>query len=454
MMTIPKSRSGTRILTAAAAVSIAALALTACGGPGTSSTSSTGPAVAAGSGEGTINVWAVDGQAAENDALKKIISNFESSQSKIKVNLKLFPSDQYTKAVSSAAPGDLPDVLDFDGPTLASFVYNGKMAPLKGSVSDGTLSNQTDSITAQNTVDDSVYGVGMMNAGLALWGNKKLLDTAGVAYPTTPEKAWTADEFTGVLDKLATVVPGGKPLDLSEQYGFAGEWGTCCSAGPVIWSGGGTMLKDNKASGALDSKANVKSLTKFASWKKYTDPNADGLAFTSGRVALSWVGHWTYPTYKALGNDLVSIPLPNFGKGTKTASGTFAWGMGATTKNGAAAGKFLDFLMTDESVHTYTDANGAPPATKTALAASVLYGPGKQLALLGDQLGKACGPEDRINDTCVSVTRPVTAGYPVVTDQVGKAEAAIYAGKDAQEALSAAARAIDQTFADNDGYKK
>ncbi|BCW70894.1 extracellular solute-binding protein [Arthrobacter sp. NicSoilB8] len=214
------------------------------------------------------------------------------------------------------------------------------------------------------------------------------------------------------------------------------------------------MLKDNKASGALDSDANVKSLTQFASWKKYTDPNADGLAFTSGRVALSWVGHWTYPTYKALGSDLVSIPLPNFGKGTKTASGTFAWGMGATTKNGSAAGKFLDFLMTDQSVSTYTDANGAPPATKTALAASTLYGPGKQLQLLGDQLSKACGTEDQIGDTCVSVTRPVTAGYPVVTDQVGKAEAAIYAGKDAKAALSAAARAIDQNFADNDGYKK
>ena len=198
MMTIPKPRSGAaRILTAAATATIAAMALTGCGGPGSVGSGST---VEAGSGEGTINVWAVDGQAAENDALKKIISNFESAQSKIKVNLKLFPSDQYTKAVNSAAPGDLPDVLDFDGPTLASFVYNGKMAPLKGSVSDATLSNQTDSITAQNTVDDAVYGVGMMNAGLALWGNKRLLDTAGVAYPTTPEKAWTADEFTGALD--------------------------------------------------------------------------------------------------------------------------------------------------------------------------------------------------------------------------------------------------------------
>ncbi len=251
-MTIPTFRRRSRILTGAAAVSLVALTLTACGGP--DSGGATKSTVEAGSGEGTIKVWAVDGQAAENEALKKIVANFETTQSKIKVDLKLFPSDQYTKAVNSAAPEDLPDVLSFDGPTLASFVYNGKMAPpLKDSVSGGaTLSNQTDSIKSQNTVDDAVYGVGMMNAGLALWGNKKLLENAGVEYPTTAEQAWTAEEFTGVLAKLAAVVPGGKPpLDLSEQYGFAGEWGgTCCSAGPVIWSGGGTMLKDNKAAGA------------------------------------------------------------------------------------------------------------------------------------------------------------------------------------------------------------
>ncbi len=78
MMTIPKSRAVTDSRWRSA-VSIAALALTGCGGPGTGSTDS---AVEAGSGEGTINVWAVDGQAAENDALKKIISNFESSQAK------------------------------------------------------------------------------------------------------------------------------------------------------------------------------------------------------------------------------------------------------------------------------------------------------------------------------------------------------------------------------------
>ena len=40
------------------------------------------------------------------------------------------------------------------------------MAPLKDSVSEETLSNQTDSIKSQNTVDDAVYGVDMMTQAL------------------------------------------------------------------------------------------------------------------------------------------------------------------------------------------------------------------------------------------------------------------------------------------------
>ena len=52
-----------------------------------------------------------------------------------------------------------------------------------------------------------------------------------------------------------------------------------------------------------------------------------------------------------------------------------------------------------------------------------------------------------------AVGRPVTAGYPVVTKEFGSAAAAIWGGADAQTTLTKAAKAIDQNFADNNGYK-
>ena len=99
-----------------------------------------------------------------------------------------------------------------------------------------------------------------------------------------------------------------------------------------------------------------------------------------------------------------------------------------------------------------TTANGAVPATRTALAKSSLYQQGGPLQLFADQLAKPCGDSD-ITSSCVAVTRPVTAGYPVITSKFSEALNSIYGGADPKNALEKAARAIDQDFSDNAGYK-
>jgi multiple sugar transport system substrate-binding protein len=197
----------------------------------------------------------------------------------------------------------------------------------------------------------------------------------------------------------------------------------------------------------------VSALKTFQSWKSDIDPNTDGNAFAKGRVALSWVGHWMYPTYsKALADDLVVLPLPDFGNGPKSGQGSWAWGIGADTENAKAAGAFLDYLLNDANVTAMTTANGAPPATMSALAASPLYKQGGPLQLFADQLAQPCGDTD-ISKSCVAVTRPVTAGYPTVTAKFNEALNTIYSGGDPKDALSKAARAIDQDFSDNADYK-
>ena len=118
----------------------------------------------------------------------------------------------------------------------------------------------------------------------------------------------------------------------------------------------------------------------------------------------------------------------------------------------AAAGTFLDTLLNDTNVTAMTKANGAVPATNTVLAKSELYKQGGPLQLFADQLAKTCGDSD-ITKSCVAVTRPVTGGYPVVTAKFSEALNSIYGGADPKSTLSKAARAIDQDFSDNAGYK-
>ncbi len=294
----------------------------------------------------------------------------------------------------------------------------------------------------------------MYDSGLGVYGNKKLLDAAGVDYPKGVGDAWTAEEFTAALTALTAEDPDGdgKVLDVSENYGLATEWGTY-GFSPVLWSAGGALLEDGRAAGVLDGPEAVSALTTVQSWKPYVDPNTDGNAFGKGRVALSWVGHWQYPAYSAaLGEDLVVLPLPDFGNGTKTGQGSWAWGIGAGSKNGKAAGAFLDFLLADGSVGAMTKANGAPPATHTALAKSELYRKGGPAPGLRRPARRALRDPGLGTVSASPSLRPVTAGYPVVTSEFGKALNAVYGGADPKTALSKAARAIDRDFADNDGY--
>ncbi|WP_329216923.1 sugar ABC transporter substrate-binding protein [Streptomyces sp. NBC_01485] len=444
----PTSRRYRRTACTGLALVLPLAALAACGGNGGSG----GTSADAGSGKGTISVWAHQGQKSEDGALQSAVKSFNSSQSKIKVELKLIPGNDYTKTITATDASQLPDVMEFDGPTMANFVYNKKLAAIDSYVSAKTMSNATAGSKAQGEIDGKHYGLGMYDSGLGVYGNRKLLDAAGVKYPTGLSDDWTADQFTAALKALKAKDSDGKTLDLQENNGYATEWGTYGFA-PIVWSAGGSLLKDGKAEGALATPAVVSAMKTFQSWKTYVDPNTDGNAFAKGRVALSWVGHWMYPTYsKALGSDLVVLPLPDFGNGPKTGQGSWAWGIGADTKNAKAAGAFLDYLMNDTDVTAMTTANGAPPATKTALAASPLYKQGGPLRLFADQLAKPCGDSD-ITKSCVAVTRPVTAGYPTVTAKFSDALNSIYGGADPKSALEKAARAIDQDFSDNAGYK-
>ncbi|MHB9864450.1 ABC transporter substrate-binding protein [Streptomyces sp. YIM S03343] len=422
-------------------------ALAACGGSGGGDSSA-----AAGSGKGTISVWAHQGQTSEDTALQNAVKSFNSSQDKVKVELKLIPGNDYTKTITATDASKLPDVMEFDGPTMANFVYNKKLAPIDDYVSVKTLANATDASKAQGEINGKHYGLGMYDSGLGIYGSKKLLTAAGVKYPTSLSDDWTAEEFSKALTALKAKDSDGKVLDLQENSGYANEWGTYGFA-PIVWSAGGSLLKNGKAAGALDTPAVVKAMKTLQSWKTYVDPNTDSNAFAKGRVALSWVGHWMYPAYsKALGDDLVVLPLSDFGNGPKTGQGSWAWGIGAGSKSGKAAGAFLDYLLNDTNIGAMTTANGAPPATKSALAKSALYKQGGPLQLYADQLAKPCG-DSQIDTSCIAVTRPVTAGYPTITAKFSSALSSIYGGTDPKTALEKAARAIDRDFSDNNGYK-
>jgi multiple sugar transport system substrate-binding protein len=202
--------------------------------------------------------------------------------------------------------------------------------------------------------------------------------------------------------------------------------------------------------------------------RRYVDPNdhPGRDAFTTGRVALSWSGHWNYPGYqKALGKDLMVLPLPDFstpapgaglpgtglpGTGAKTGSGSWAWGIATRSQHPQAAGQFLDFLMSTDEVLAASQASGAPPGTASASLRSPLYRPGGSLVLFSQALAASCGSQ--AGRGCVAVSRPPTPAYPVITNAFQDVIKAVFAGRPAMAALRRAGQIIDQDNLANDHY--
>ncbi|MFR9676513.1 ABC transporter substrate-binding protein [Streptomyces sp. TR02-1] len=447
----PNRTPRTRRRTTTAVAAAAALALTA--GACSSSGSEAG---SAGDGTGKVTVWFHSGQGSERETLQRQVKEFNASQKDVKVELTLLPEGSYNDQVQAAsAAGDLPDLLDFDGPFLYNYVYKQKLTPLDDLVPDDVEKNLTEASKAQGTYDGKLYSLATFDSGMGIYGNKKMLDAAGVDYPEKPGGSWTADEFAAAVKKVAAETGREKVLDLGLGNG-KGEWFTY-GYSPVIWSAGGDLI-DRKdyasADGTLNSPKVVDAFRTVQGWKKNIDPDTDASGFVEGRTALSWNGHWQYPTFsEALGDDLVVLPLPDFGNGTKTGQGSWNWGITSSSDNQKAAAKFLLYLMQDEQVLAMSEANGAPPATSSAMEKSKLYGPGKPLERFAAQLDASCGTGQPTPD-CIAVPRPLTPAYPVITSAFQQAWEDIYDGGDPKAALDDAVEEIDQDIEDNHGYEQ
>ncbi|HHH35893.1 MAG TPA: sugar ABC transporter substrate-binding protein [Gammaproteobacteria bacterium] len=392
-----------------------------------------------------LEIWLHSGQPAERRTLQEQVTRFNESQRRYRVNAVILPEGSYNAQVQSAAvAGKLPDILEFDGPFLYNYVWQGKLIPLDKHITDGALLDELlPSIVRQGMYQGRLYAVGTYDSGLGLFARRSRLESAGIRIPTTPDRAWTVDEFEEALARLARDDPDGAVLDLKLNY--RGEWYTYAFS-PVIQSAGGDLIDrrgTNRASGVLNGAASVAAMKRVQGWIKAgrVDPNLDDAAFVEGRVALSWAGHWDYARYrKAAGDDLVLLPLPDFGRGARTAQGSWAWAVTRNCRDVQGAMDFLEFLLRPEEVLAMSNANGAVPGTRSAIARSPLYRPGGPLHLFVEQL------------ETIAVPRPRTPAYPVITSAFQQAFEDIRNGGDVQAALDRAAALIDRDIEENRGY--
>jgi multiple sugar transport system substrate-binding protein len=414
-----------------------AVALVACGG---GEEEPTGPV--------TVDVWFHSGKGEEREVLDAQVTAFNEIQDDVIVNAIQLPEGSYNDQVNSAAlAGDLPCLLDFDGPFLYNYAWAGYLQPLDDFVPADVKADFLPSIIAQGTYGGKLYSLGTFDSGLAIWANKSYLEAADVRIPTGINDPWDMDEFMAAMDAVMALDGVEYAIDFKLNYG-AGEWQSYGFA-PIIQSFGGDLIDRSdyqSADGALNGAEAVAAMEWFQSLFEdgyaIASPAGDDDFYGSKVAAMAWVGHWMYgPHTEGLGEDAILIPMPKLGDKAVTGMGSWNWGLTSTCETPAEAYKFLAFITTPSEILHMTNANGAVPARKSAIEMSELFGEGGLLNIFVQQL-----------EGGVALERPITPAYPVITSSFDTATRNIIAGADVQSELDAAVATIDQDIEDNQGY--
>jgi len=304
------------------------------------------------------------------------------------------------------------------------------------------------SLIAQGTYADKIYAIGQYDSGLALAGRKSLLEKAGVRIPKSIDDAWTFEEFNDALKKVKALPGMAYSVDLKLNYG-AGEWYSY-AFGPILWGFGGDFIDRStykSAEGVLNGPDAVAAMTWFQNLFKEgyaTATPPDDNEFVNGKAALGWVGHWITNSYfTAFGDDVVIIPMPQFGKKQATGMGSWAWSITSSCPAPDAAWEYLNFILQPDEILAITETNGAVPGRFSALQKSDLFKEGGRLNVFVQQL-----------ESGIAIPRPITPGYPAMTVAFYTALDNIIKGADVQKELDTATDKIDQDINDHNGYVK
>ena len=305
---------------------------------------------------------------AEEALVNELVAEFNASQSEWQVVLETFPQLAYNDAVGAAAlAGELPDILDVDGPVMPNWAWAGYMQPL--GIDEAMLADYLPGTIGR--WNGEVYSVGLWDAAVAMTTRRSTLEAYGIRVPTLDEP-WTGDEFTAALMTIRDSGDFAYPLDLGMAW--RGEWYPYAFS-PLLQSFGGDIVNRDsylEADGVLNGDAAIE----FGEWWQmlFEENLAPGTSqdaadrdagLLNGTYAISWNGNWAaLPVVEAFGDDALFLPAPDFGNGPVIGGASWQFGVSATSEHPEGARAFIEFALQDRWFSAFSDGTGPDPADR------------------------------------------------------------------------------------------
>src|SRR6266487_6147 len=326
-------------------------------------------AVAAETGNITLNVAGATSSPAEDALVQQNLHKFEQAHPNIKINWVAY-ADYPTKMRANVSSGNVPDVFYLQPQMSSQYATAGKLLNLSPYMTKDNV-KASDYYSALMTPftcsSGQVYGIPKDWNSLGLFYNKQMFQAAGVPFPNDN---WTWTDMQNAAKELTKAGNAATSVYGITLAADPSRWGA------FLFSAGGSMLNKDGSQVAFNSDAGLKSLQFFTSFQKSgtsvlpgsVSSGWPGEAFGKQRAAMALEGGWLIPfmstTYPNVQYDIAPLPKdPDTGKRADLIY-TNAWGAYAGTKHAEAAWELIKYMTGTTVQKSQLDAGFAEPSVK------------------------------------------------------------------------------------------
>jgi multiple sugar transport system substrate-binding protein len=389
----------------------------------------------------TIKFWKYQDEN-EQKTMEMLIERFNAQSTTTKVELQVFPFDQYLgeKLISSLAGGTGPDVFWLSAGDFLKYAMNDLISPLNDVfVKDLQADFLPNSLKAVS-VGSNIYGIPHEMGVQSLIYDAKLFEDNHIAPPQT----W--DELIAAATKLKTSTRYGIILPTNPDVFENFIWYS------YLWSAGGDVINADWTKARINEPEGIKALKLWGDLVKSGLASPKGGApfdadVAQGKAAMAMLGHWvvdnfkqTYPKFR-----MGIAPVPPAVKGGKSVAAYGGWFtvVNSQSKHPKEAKEFAVWLFGKESVN----------------AVDLLMAPGTYLSPRKSVMSQVQGTEyyrqwphtTFIKDIWPN-TRPEPAYPPVVVSAVTDAlQEVMFGSTSAADAANKAAKKINEYLAGPEG---
>jgi N,N'-diacetylchitobiose transport system substrate-binding protein len=335
----------------------------ACGG---------GSGDGASEGDGTLNVWIMQGTNPDADDFFDEVSTAFEEETGATLDVEFVEwADAHDRFVTSIAGGTTPDVAETGTTWTPEFADAGALAPLDEQVEGaGVTDDLVEGLVDAGTYDGQLYGMPWYAGVRSLVYNTEMFEQAGVEPPTTwaeleDAAAALKEEFP---DKIAVAVPGDAEFTVY----------------PWVWGAGGEVatLEGDTWTSQLDSPESQEGIefwTGLATEGGYSSAGAttwretDVLdSFAAGDVGMAVMGSWTPGAIVDANPDMdgkfAAVPIPGKDGGmSPSVLGGSHLSMFETAEDKDLAFAFIEMMTTGEFAQKWGEQSGYFPGQVSLL---------------------------------------------------------------------------------------